>query len=64
MEIGLGLPTSVPGTAGRDLLNWAVEGERAGLEEAGCDEILLMPCSADVEQIKLLSAVLARNGRE
>ncbi|HEY3610132.1 MAG TPA: LLM class flavin-dependent oxidoreductase, partial [Pseudonocardiaceae bacterium] len=30
MEIGLGLPTSVPGTAGRDLVNWAIEGERAG----------------------------------
>lgn len=30
MEIGLGLPTSVPGTSGREVMQWAIEGERAG----------------------------------
>jgi alkanesulfonate monooxygenase SsuD/methylene tetrahydromethanopterin reductase-like flavin-dependent oxidoreductase (luciferase family) len=30
MEIGLGLPTSVPGISGREVTRWAIEGERAG----------------------------------
>jgi alkanesulfonate monooxygenase SsuD/methylene tetrahydromethanopterin reductase-like flavin-dependent oxidoreductase (luciferase family) len=30
MDIGLGLPTSVPGASGADVLTWAAEGERAG----------------------------------
>ena len=35
MDIGLALPNTVPGTAGRDLLGWAVEGERAGFSTLG-----------------------------
>jgi hypothetical protein len=30
----------------------------AGLEEAGCDEVLLSPCSADVNQLKELREVV------
>ena len=46
------------------VLNGAAVGERrteellTGYEQAGCDELILMPCSADVQQVEFLRAVV------
>lgn len=68
MEIGLGLPTSVPGTAGRDLVNWAIEGERAGFSTlATLDRLVydnyeclttLAAAAAVTERIRLTTAIM------
>lgn len=68
MEIGLGLPTSVPGTAGRSVLDWAVEGERAGFATlATLDRLVydsyeglsvLAAAAAVTERVRLATAVL------
>jgi alkanesulfonate monooxygenase SsuD/methylene tetrahydromethanopterin reductase-like flavin-dependent oxidoreductase (luciferase family) len=39
-------------TAGEDRLRAAVQ----AYQDAGCDELLLMPCSSDLKQVELLSA--------
>jgi alkanesulfonate monooxygenase SsuD/methylene tetrahydromethanopterin reductase-like flavin-dependent oxidoreductase (luciferase family) len=68
VEIGLGLPTSVPGTAGRDLVNWAIEGERAGFSTlATLDRLVydnyeclttLAAAAAVTERIRLTTAIM------
>ena len=68
MDIGLGLPTSVPGTGGRDLVNWAIEGERAGFATlATLDRLVydnyeclttLAAAAAVTERIKLTTAIM------
>lgn len=60
MEIGLGLPTSVPGTAGRDVLSWAVEGERAGFSTLATLDRLVFD---SYECLTALAAVAAVTGR-
>lgn len=68
MEIGLGLPTSVPGTSGRDVLDWAVEGERAGFATlATLDRLVfdsyecltaLAAAAAVTERARLMTAIM------
>lgn len=68
MRIGLGLPTSVPGTGGRDLIDWAVEGERAGFTSlATLDRMVydnyeclttLAAAAAVTERIRLATAIM------
>ena len=73
MDIGIGLPNTVPGTEGRRLLDWAKNPEEAGFStlgtmvqgyadafaSAGCDELIFIPTTAAPDQIGLLaSAVL------
>lgn len=68
MEIGLGLPTSVPGATGRNVLNWAVEGERAGFSTlATLDRLVydsyecltaLAAVAAVTERVRLATAVM------
>jgi alkanesulfonate monooxygenase SsuD/methylene tetrahydromethanopterin reductase-like flavin-dependent oxidoreductase (luciferase family) len=68
VDIGLGLPNSVPGTAGRDLLNWAVEGERAGFSTLSTlDRMVydnyeglttLAAVAAITERIRLTTAIM------
>jgi alkanesulfonate monooxygenase SsuD/methylene tetrahydromethanopterin reductase-like flavin-dependent oxidoreductase (luciferase family) len=68
VEIGLGLPTSVPGTEGRDLVNWAIEGERAGFSTlATLDRLVydnyeclttLAAAAAVTERIRLTTAIM------
>jgi alkanesulfonate monooxygenase SsuD/methylene tetrahydromethanopterin reductase-like flavin-dependent oxidoreductase (luciferase family) len=68
MDIGLGLPTSVPGAGGRDLVNWAIEGERAGFSTlATLDRLVydnyeclttLAAAAAVTERIRLTTAIM------
>lgn len=68
MQIGLGLPTSVPGTTGRDLVTWAIEGERAGFTSlATLDRIVydnyeclttFAAAAAVTERIRLATAIM------
>lgn len=68
MEIGLGLPTSIPGAAGQTVLDWAVEGERAGFSTlATLDRLVydsyecltaLAAVAAVTERVRLATTVL------
>jgi alkanesulfonate monooxygenase SsuD/methylene tetrahydromethanopterin reductase-like flavin-dependent oxidoreductase (luciferase family) len=68
MDIGLGLPTSVPGTSGADVLAWAVEGERAGFSSlAVLDRLVfdsyecltaLAAVAAVTERVRLATAIM------
>jgi hypothetical protein len=46
VEIGIGLPNAIPCIEGETML--------ARAREAGCDELLLVPCSGDLKQLELL----------
>jgi alkanesulfonate monooxygenase SsuD/methylene tetrahydromethanopterin reductase-like flavin-dependent oxidoreductase (luciferase family) len=72
VQIGLSLPNAVPGTAGKDLVTWAVETERAGFATlATLDRLVydnyeslttLAAAAAVTEQIRLRTAIcLASN---
>jgi len=56
METGLALPSSVPGTSGRDVLDWAVEGERAGFTTLAALDRLVFD---SYECLTVLAAVAA-----
>jgi alkanesulfonate monooxygenase SsuD/methylene tetrahydromethanopterin reductase-like flavin-dependent oxidoreductase (luciferase family) len=68
MRIGLGLPSSVPGTDGRALIDWAIEGERAGFASlATLDRLVydnyeclttLAAAAAVTERIRLTTAIM------
>jgi alkanesulfonate monooxygenase SsuD/methylene tetrahydromethanopterin reductase-like flavin-dependent oxidoreductase (luciferase family) len=68
VDIGLGLPTSVPGVTGRDVLNWAIEGERAGFSTlATLDRLVydsyeclaaLAAAAAVTERTRLATAIM------
>jgi alkanesulfonate monooxygenase SsuD/methylene tetrahydromethanopterin reductase-like flavin-dependent oxidoreductase (luciferase family) len=68
MEIALGLPASVPGVTGRDVLTWAVKGERAGFSSlATLDRLVfdsydcltvLAAAAAVTERIRLATTVM------
>jgi alkanesulfonate monooxygenase SsuD/methylene tetrahydromethanopterin reductase-like flavin-dependent oxidoreductase (luciferase family) len=57
----LGDHYAIEGPAARDLIASALTDERsvreavAAYERAGCDELILYPCSADTEQVRLLA---------
>ncbi|HUY45934.1 MAG TPA: LLM class flavin-dependent oxidoreductase [Streptosporangiaceae bacterium] len=68
MQIGLALPTMVPATAGRDVMGWAIEGERAGFSSlATLDRLVygnyeslttLAAAAAVTERVTLMTAIL------
>jgi alkanesulfonate monooxygenase SsuD/methylene tetrahydromethanopterin reductase-like flavin-dependent oxidoreductase (luciferase family) len=68
MEITLGLPVAVPGASGKELLDWAVEGERAGFAGlATLDRLVfdshdplttLAAAAAVTERVKLETTVM------
>ena len=68
MRIGLGLPSSVAGTGGRNLVDWAIEGERAGFSTlATLDRMVydnyeclttLAAAAAVTERIRLTTAIM------
>lgn len=60
METGLGLPTSLPGIAGRDVLNWAVEGERAGFSTLAALDRLVFDSYECVTALAAVAAVTER----
>jgi alkanesulfonate monooxygenase SsuD/methylene tetrahydromethanopterin reductase-like flavin-dependent oxidoreductase (luciferase family) len=68
VDIGLGLPNALPGTEGRTLISWAVDGEAAGFSTlATLDRVVydnydgltaLAAAAAVTERIKLTTAIL------
>jgi alkanesulfonate monooxygenase SsuD/methylene tetrahydromethanopterin reductase-like flavin-dependent oxidoreductase (luciferase family) len=68
MEIGIGLPNVVPGTAGRDVVEWARRAEDAGFSSLGTigrlvypnyEELIALAAAAGAtERIRLVTAVL------
>ena len=57
MQIGLGLPNTIPGTPPANVLEWARRAD-AGFEASGADELLLWPCIADVDPVDRIVAAL------
>ena len=60
MDIGIGLPNTVPGTEGRRLLDWATNAEAAGFSTLGTIGRLVYP---NYEEIVALSAAAAVTSR-
>jgi alkanesulfonate monooxygenase SsuD/methylene tetrahydromethanopterin reductase-like flavin-dependent oxidoreductase (luciferase family) len=68
MDVGIGLPATIPGTHGRDLLEWARRSERRGFTSLGVIDRLvygnyeplttLAAAAAVTERIKLLTSIL------
>ena len=53
MDIGIGLPNTVPGTEGRTLIDWARHAEEAGFSTLGTIGRLVYP---NYEELVALSA--------
>ncbi len=60
MDIGIGLPNTVPGTEGRTLIDWAVQAEEAGFSTLGTIGRLVYP---NYEELTVLSAAAAVTSR-
>ena len=68
MDIGLGLPSTIPGVAGRRIVEWAAAAERAGFSSLGTiDRVVygnhetiptLAAAAAVTSRIRLLTAIL------
>ena len=68
MDIGIGLPNTVPGTEGRRLVDWAPQAEDAGFSTLGTigrlvypnyEELIALTAAAAVtSQIRLTTSVL------
>jgi alkanesulfonate monooxygenase SsuD/methylene tetrahydromethanopterin reductase-like flavin-dependent oxidoreductase (luciferase family) len=68
MDVGIGLPAAIPGTAGHALVEWARRGEACGFSSLGTIDRLIYPnyeplialaaAAADTERIQLVTAVL------
>ena len=56
MDIGIGLPNTVPGTEGRRLIDWAKNAEEAGFSTLGTIGRLVYP---NYEELVALSAAAA-----
>ena len=60
MDIGIGLPTTIPGTEGRTLVDWARHAEEAGFSTLGTIGRLVYP---NYEELIALSAAAAVTSR-
>jgi alkanesulfonate monooxygenase SsuD/methylene tetrahydromethanopterin reductase-like flavin-dependent oxidoreductase (luciferase family) len=60
VDIGIGLPTTVPGTEGRTLIDWARHAEEAGFSTLGTIGRLVYP---NYEELIVLSAAAAVTSR-
>ncbi len=68
MEIGIGLPTTIPGVDGRQVVEWAQRAERAGFSTLGVLDRIVYPnyeplvslaaAAAVTEQIRLTTSIL------
>lgn len=57
MDIGIGIPNSVHGATGPQLLEWAKKAAVSAYEHAGVDELILDPSMPDPAQVDLLAEV-------
>jgi hypothetical protein len=58
MDIGIGLPSTIPGIPGRLILEWASAAEQAGFSSLGTlDRVVyaLFPCNPDAAQVALIA---------
>ena len=60
MQTGLGLPSTLPGVAGRDVLTWAVEGERAGFSTLATLDRLVFDSYECLSTLAAVAAVTER----
>jgi alkanesulfonate monooxygenase SsuD/methylene tetrahydromethanopterin reductase-like flavin-dependent oxidoreductase (luciferase family) len=57
MEIGIGLPTTVPGVTSRDLMWWAAEAEDLGFSSLGALDRLVYPSTEPIVALTAAAAV-------
>ncbi|MET9404113.1 LLM class flavin-dependent oxidoreductase [Kitasatospora sp. NPDC002965] len=62
MKIGIGLPTSLEGTAGEDVVGWAVQAEAAGFSTLGTIDRLLHTSWEPLTTLAAAAAVTERIG--
>jgi alkanesulfonate monooxygenase SsuD/methylene tetrahydromethanopterin reductase-like flavin-dependent oxidoreductase (luciferase family) len=60
VDIGIGLPNAVPGTAGRTLIDWAVNAEEAGFSTLGTIGRLVYPGYEEIVALSAAAAVTSR----
>ena len=60
MDVGIGLPNTIPGTQGRRLIDWARSAEEAGFSTLGTIGRLVYP---NYEELIALSAAAAVTSR-
>jgi alkanesulfonate monooxygenase SsuD/methylene tetrahydromethanopterin reductase-like flavin-dependent oxidoreductase (luciferase family) len=60
MDIGIGLPTQIPGVAGKALVDWAVQAEEAGFSTLGTLGRLVYPNYDDLLALAAAAAVTGR----
>jgi alkanesulfonate monooxygenase SsuD/methylene tetrahydromethanopterin reductase-like flavin-dependent oxidoreductase (luciferase family) len=60
MEIGIGLPNTVPGTEGRALIDWARQAEEAGFSTLGTIGRLVYPTYEELIALTAAAAVTSR----
>lgn len=73
MDIGIGLPSTIPGVTGRQVLQWATAAEQAGFSTLGTIDRVVYPsletvatlaaAAAVTERIRLTSAILIAPNR-
>jgi alkanesulfonate monooxygenase SsuD/methylene tetrahydromethanopterin reductase-like flavin-dependent oxidoreductase (luciferase family) len=60
VDIGIGLPTTVPGTDGRTLIDWARDAEEAGFSTLGTIGRLVYPNYEELTSLSAAAAVTSR----
>ncbi len=67
MDIGIGLPTTLPGTTGDQAVEWARRADAAGFSSLGTidrlvypnyEPLVIFPCDPDPAQVDLLADAL------
>src|SRR4051812_11893192 len=62
MDIGIGLPATIPGTPGHLVLEWARAAERAGFSSLGTIDRIVYPSLETVPTMAAAAAVTERIG--
>src|ERR1051326_3681508 len=60
MDIGIGLPNTVPGTEGRRLVDWAKDAEEAGVSALGTIGRIVYPNYEELISLAAAAAVTSR----
>ena len=62
MQVGVGLPNIIPGTSGRDVIEWGREAERLGFSSLGTIGRLTFPTIEELVALGAIAAVTERIG--
>src|SRR5947209_12360529 len=60
MDIGIGLPTKLPGVSGSDILAWATEAERLGFSSVGTTDRIVYDSFDSLTTLAAIAAVTER----